>query len=376
MINYGKQTIDKSDINSVIKVLKSDFLTTGPEINKFEKQLNLKFGSKYSTVVNSGTSALFILGKALSWKSGDTIITSPLTFVATANCIINNDARVQFVDIDRETFTIDPNKLEEKLKKGKRVKAVIAMDYAGHPCDWKSLSYLSKKYKFKLINDGCHSLGSKYFNDEKYAAKYADFVTHSYHPVKAITTGEGGSILCNSKSYDKKIKLIRNHSLYLTKKDGPWHYEVKEPGNNFRLTDFQCALGISQLKKLNFFIKKRREIANVYYKYLKHDERFTLPIERKNIYHSYHLFPLQINFEKIKLNKKGIFNKFKKNNINLQVHYKPLHLQPFFRKFHNNRKDQLIVSESLYKKEISLPIFPSLKKIDLFKVIKQLLSIK
>ena len=144
MINYGKQTIDKSDINSVIKVLKSDFLTTGPEINKFEKQLNLKFGSKYSTVVNSGTSALFILGKALSWKSGDTIITSPLTFVATANCIINNDARVQFVDIDRETFTIDPNKLEEKLKKGKRVKAVIAMDYAGHPCDWKSLRYLSE----------------------------------------------------------------------------------------------------------------------------------------------------------------------------------------------------------------------------------------
>ena len=282
MISYGKQTLTDKDFKSVIKTLKSPFLTSGPLVGKFENELIKKFGGKFCSVVNNGTSALYILGKALGWKKGDCIATTPLTFLATANCIVNNNAKPEFIDIENETFTIDPQKLEDRLKK-KYFKAVIAVDYAGHPCDWESLKFLSKKYKFMLVNDACHSMGSKLNGSLKYATHYSDFVTQSYHPVKAITTGEGGSIFCKDKKIADKIKLIRNNSMNLTKKEGPWYYETHEPGFNFRITDFQCALGVSQLKKLNKFILARRKIASIYLKELINDERFIIPTEKKII---------------------------------------------------------------------------------------------
>ena len=375
MISYGKQTLTDKDFKSVIKTLKTDFLTSGPLVSKFENELIKKFGGKFCSVVNNGTSALYILGKALGWKKGDYIATTPLTFLATANCIVNNNAKPEFIDIENETFTIDPQKLEDELKK-KYFKAVIAVDYAGHPCDWESLKFLSKKYKFRLINDACHSMGSKIKGSLKYATNYSDFVTHSYHPVKAITTGEGGSIFCKDKKIADRIKLIRNNSMNLTKKEGPWYYEAHEPGFNFRITDFQCALGVSQLKKLNKFILARREIASMYLKELKNDDRFITPTEKKNYYHSYHLFPLQINFDKIKFSKKELFARFKKKGINLQVHYIPIHLQPYYKKRFGFKKNQFKNVENFYKKEISLPIYPSLKKNEIYRVINELLSLK
>lgn len=375
MINYGKQTLKENDIKSVVKILKTPFLTSGPYIEKFEKELIKKFGGNFCSVVNNGSSALYILGKSLGWKKEDRIITTPITFLATANCIVNNNAKPEFVDINNETYTIDPQRLEDKLKK-KYFKAVIAVDYAGHPCDWKALSYLSKKYKFKLINDACHAMGSKINNNLKYATHYSDFVTQSYHPVKAITTGEGGSIFSKNKKIANRIKEIRNNSMQLTKKDGPWYYEVNEPGQNFRITDFQCALGISQLKKLNNFILARRKIAKIYIKELKNDERFIIPKERENCFHSYHLFPLQINFNKLKISKIELFSKFKKKGINLQVHYIPVHLQPFYKKRFGFKKNQFKNAENFYKKEVSLPIYPSLKKKEIYKVINELLSLK
>lgn len=374
IINYGKQTLTNQDCDYVLKTLKSDFLTQGKEIEKFEKELLNKFGGKYCSVVNNGTSALNIIAKILNWKKNDNIITTPLTFLATANCIVNSGATPIFADIDSQTHTLDPQRVEDLVKKIK-VKAVIGVDYAGHPCDWSSLYYLSKKYKFKLINDACHSLGAKINDNEKYAIKYADFVTHSYHPVKAITTGEGGAIILKDKKFANKIKIIRSHGIIKKKKFKPWYYEINDAGFNYRITDFQCALGISQLKKLDNFIKARRKISKVYDKYLKQDERFVIPESANGIYHAYHLYPLQINFSKLKVNKLKLFNKFKKQGINLQVHYIPIHLQPFYKKKFGYKKNQFTNVEKFYEREVSLPIYPSLSKKYILKTIKMLLSL-
>lgn len=371
MINYGKHTILKRDIEEVTKILKSNHLTTGPTIEKFEDSLINKFGGKYCTVLSNGSAALFLLGKALNWKKGDHVATTPISFIATANCIVSNNASPEFVDIDLKTYTIDPNKLEEKLKK-KKLKAVIAVDYAGHPCDWESLKYLSNKYNFILINDACHSMGSEYNNNIKYAIKYAHFVTQSFHPVKAITTGEGGAIITNNKKISDKIKLIKNNSMIRNKNLDPWEYEIENHGMNYRISDIQCALGISQLKSLNNFIKKRRELAQIYHKELKFNDNFILPYEDKKVLHSYHLFPLQIKFDKMKITKKKMFHALLKKGIRLQVHYKPIHTQPFYEKNFQINRNELENSESFYKNEFSLPLFPSLKKNQLLKVIKEL----
>ena len=375
MINYGKQTLKENDLKAVIKALRKNFLTSGPGIEKFEKDLIKKFGGKFCSVVNNGTSALNIVGKVLGWKKGDNIITTPLSFLATANCIVNNNATPVFSDVENKSFTLDPEKLEDKLRK-MPVKAVIGVDYAGHPCDWESLRYLSKKYNFKLINDACHSMGSKLNDNIKYATYYSDFVTQSFHPVKAITTGEGGSIFSKDKKIANKIVQIRSHSMHRTKKEGPWYYEIHEAGSNFRITDFQCALGISQLKKLNNFIKVRRKIASIYLKELKDDERFIIPVEKPNCFHSFHIFPLQVNFDKIKIDKKELFKKFEKKGIKLQVHYIPIHLQPFYKKKFGYKNNQFPVAEKFYKKEISLPLYPDLKSNELYKVIKELHALR
>jgi UDP-4-amino-4,6-dideoxy-N-acetyl-beta-L-altrosamine transaminase len=371
IINYGRQTIDNSDIKSVVKTLKSNYLTQGPKVLEFEKAINKKFGSRYSVAVSNGTAALFIATRALGWKKKDVIITTPITFLATANCIENLGAKTDFVDINEKDFTIDPKKLEKKLKKNKKIKGVIAVDYAGHPSDWKSLRKLADKYKFTLINDNCHAIGAKYNNNLKYAIKYADIVTHSYHPVKTITTGEGGAILCKDKKIYEKIVRPRSHSIIRNKSNiKPWHYDVHEVGFNYRMSDIQCALGLSQLKKLSQFVKKRRLIANYYKKLLKDDKRFILPSENKNIFHSYHLFPLQIDFNKTKINKSILFKEMKKRGINLQVHYIPIYRQPFYRKKYNFKKEKFKNSERFFKRVLSLPIYPSLTFKDANKVIK------
>ena len=371
MINYGRQLIENDDIKAVLKTLKSEFLTQGFKTPEFEKEINKKFGGKYSCVLSNGTASLYLLGKALGWKKDDLIATTPISFIASSNCIVNNNATPEFIDIDNRTYLIDPNKLEHKLKK-KKIKAVIAVDYAGHPCDWKSLNYLSKKYGFILINDACHSMGSEYYSNKKYAIKYAHFVTQSFHPVKAITTGEGGSVISDNKRIIDKIKLMRSHSMIKNSKKFPWMYNILSTGQNYRITDIQCALGISQLKKLDRFIKERRKIAKFYVDRLKDYEIFTLPVEKKNCKHSFHLFPLLVEFKKIRHSKQEVFKRFLKEGIKLQVHYIPIHLQPFYKKnFRINRKE-LENAEEFYRKEVSIPIFPGLKKSQLFKVLSEL----
>ncbi len=372
--SYGRQSIDDSDIQAVIETLKSDWLTQGPTIQKFEQALNNKFGGKFASVVSNGTAGLHLIGLGLGWKKDEIVITSPITFLASANCAIYVGAIPDFVDINESSYTIDPNELEWKLKqysiRNRKVKAVVAVDYAGHPCDWSALKTLQEKYGFQLVNDYCHALGAEYNDEIQYAPKYADAVNLSFHPVKHITTGEGGAILTNNEALDKKIKIMRTHGMtkdesVLEKNDGPWYYEMHEPGFNYRITDFQCALGISQLKKLEINIERRRQIAEYYDKIFGKDNRFIIPKVSGFAKHAYHLYPLQINFNELKISKKNYFLKLKEKNINCQVHYVPVHLQPFYRKNFGFKAHDFPVAEKFYEHELSIPMYPALTEEDL-----------
>jgi len=369
MISYGKQSIDQADIDSVVEILKADWLTQGPSVEIFETNLKNYFGAKHACAVANGTAALHLTSLALGWEPNDIIITSPITFLATANCIVYAGATPDFVDIDSVSYTIDPNQLEEKIKtlrsEGKRVKAVIGVDYAGYPCDWESLRKIADKYELQLVNDNCHALGASYCKEKDYAVKYADVVTQSYHPVKHITTGEGGAILTNKPLIDDKVRLLRAHGMTkdsdkLENNNGSWYYEMHELGYNYRITDFQSALGSSQLKKLDSFVQKRCQIAKQYDDSFVNVENLQTPKVHSNIEHSYHLYPLRINFENLPITKVEFFEKMKEVDINLQVHYIPIHLQPFYKKKYGFQKDDFSISENFYQSEVSLPIYPDL----------------
>ncbi|MEW6195433.1 MAG: UDP-4-amino-4,6-dideoxy-N-acetyl-beta-L-altrosamine transaminase [Bacteroidota bacterium] len=372
--SYGKQTIDQDDINAVVEALKSDWMTQGPTIQKFEKALCEKFGSEFASVAANGTACLHLIALALGWKKDDIVITSPITFLASANCAIYAGANVDFADIDSASYTIDPEKLEDKLKfyasQNKKVKAVVAVDYAGHPCDWSALKNLKEKYNFQLVNDFCHSLGAEYNDDIQYAAKFANAVNLSFHPVKHITTGEGGAVLTNDEILNKKIKIFRTHGMtkdetILEKNDGPWYYEMHDVGFNYRITDLQCALGISQLSKLDKFVARRREIAKYYDSIFSTNDFFTHPHVSKNVKHAYHLYPLQIKFDRLKISKKELFAKLKEQRILGQVHYIPVHLQPFYRNNFGFRPGDFPVAEKFYEQEVSIPMYPTLTNEDL-----------
>lgn len=372
-ITYGKQFIDQDDIRSVLKSLKSEYLTQGPNIILFENNLKKKFNAKAVAVVSSGTAALHLSGIALGWKPNDIVVTVPLTFVATGNAVLYAGAKLELVDIDSKTLNIDPNLLEHRIKylkkSGKKITSVIAVDYAGNPCPWEDISYLSRKYNFSLINDNCHAIGSKYKNSIGYAVKYADIVTHSYHAVKTITTGEGGAILSLNKKLIEKIKILRTHGLkYFNGNKSKLFYDMQVLGYNYRLTDFQSALGVSQLNKLNKFISRRRSIAKIYDDGFRNNSMLTTPPTSKYSEHSYHLYPLQVNFDKIKISKKNLFIKMKRNNIILQSHYLPIYNHTYYKKKFNFKN--FPNSEKFYENEISLPMYYSLKDKDVTKIIK------
>ena len=380
MISYGKQFIDSKDIYAINKVLKGDWLTQGPQIEKFERALKNYFGAKYCAVVSNGTAALHLTGIALGWKKKDIVLTSPISFLSSSNSILYAGATPNFVDIDSSSYNIDVNKLEEKIRylnfKSKKVVAVVATDYAGHPCDWKTLKEIALKYDIRLVNDNCHAIGARYYHDKRYAVKYADVVTQSYHAVKNITTGEGGSVLTNNKKIFDKINMLRSHGILRgsklkTSNNSLWYYEMHKLGYNYRITDMQCALGISQLKKINKFIKRKKEIAKIYDTEFSKDSIFASPKVKQNYSHAYHLYPLLINFDKAR-QKKKLFEKLYNENIKLQVHYIPIHLQPYYRKNYGFQKGDFPTAENFYNKEISLPIYYSLKNKDIFRIIKKI----
>ena len=382
MISYSKQFIDYQDIDFLKKNLKNDYLTQGNLIERFENSLKLYFKAKYCCVVSSGTAALHLSGIALEWSEKDIVLLSPNTFVATANTVLYSNAKPDFIDIDKKTLNINIDLLEQKIifykKNGRNVNTVIATDYAGHPCDWKSLYYLKKKYKFNLINDNCHSIGSRIDNDKGYASKYADIVIHSYHPVKAITTGEGGSVLTNNSKLYQKIKLLRSHGIErsktLSKKYGNWYYNINNIGYNYRLSEINCALGITQLKKLNKFIIKKRSNAKIYDKIFNKNKDFIIPFQAKSYFHSYHLYVLQYDFKKNKISKKSFFNFMNKKNINLQVHYVPIYKFKLYKNKFNYNIKNFPNCENFYNSAFSIPNYYNLSKKNIEYIGKKILE--
>ncbi len=380
-LRYSTQTISKEDIANVSKVLKSELLTQGPRTEEFENKIKFLVGSKYALATNSASSALLLACKSLSLKAGDLFWTVPNSFVATANCGILCGLKIDFIDIDPETWNISIEKLENKLKiarkKGRLPKLIIVVHLAGLPVNPVKLKNLSRKYKFKIIEDASHSFGGKYCSRRVGCSKWSDITVFSFHPVKIITTGEGGCCTTNQKKYYEKLKALRNNGIIKEEKNfrfknlGPWYYEQHSIGYNFRMNDIQSALGISQLKNLNIFLGKRHKIAKFYRANLKN-----LPIKfqkiEKNLYSTYHLFIIKLNI-KYKYLYKNFFNYLRSNNLFVNLHYLPIHLQPFYRKF-GFKKKQFPIAEEYSETAISIPIYPNLKKKEQIKIINLIKS--
>ena len=380
-LKYSTQTINKKDIINVSKVLKSEFLTQGPKTSEFENKIKLLVGSKYALVTNSGSSALLLACKALSLKPGDLFWTVPNSFVATANCGILCDLKIDFIDIDPNTWNISIKDLEKKLKiakkKRKLPKLIIVVHLGGLPVNPIKLKNLSRKYKFKIIEDASHSFGGKYYFKKVGCSKWSDITVFSFHPVKIITTGEGGCCTTNQKKYYEKLIALGNNGIikkiknFKFKNLGPWYYEQHSIGYNFRMNDIQSALGISQLKNLNIFLKKRNKIAKIYHDYLKN-----LPIKfqkiEKKFYSTYHLFIIKLDVRYKYLHRK-FFNYLRSKNIFVNLHYLPIHLQPFYRKF-GFKKNQFPVSEEYSETAISIPVYPNLKRKEQIKIINHIKS--
>jgi UDP-4-amino-4,6-dideoxy-N-acetyl-beta-L-altrosamine transaminase len=378
MIPYGKQDINNEDIKAVIDVLKSDFLTQGPLVPQFEKAVTEYTGSKYGVAVNSATSALHIACMALGIKEGDIVWTSPITFVASANCALYCGASVDFVDIDKKTFNMCPNKLEKKLVQAKKKnllpKAIIPVHLAGQSCDMKKIKQLSKKFNFKIIEDASHGIGGKYLNKPIGSCIYSDITVFSFHPVKIITTAEGGMAVTNDKNLALEMAKYRSHGIVRGSKeiknnDGPWYYEQIDLGFNYRMTDIFAALGISQIKRLDSFVNKRHKIAEEYKKKLQHLDWISLPEQDKKTHSSFHLFIIRINKEKIKISHKEFFEKLRNSGILVNLHYIPLYRHPYYSKMGFKKKD-FPESESYYSEAISIPIFPKMKKKEISEVVK------
>jgi len=367
IIPYNRQHIDTSDIKLVNKVLKSDLITQGPNVGKFEKAIAKRVKSKYAVASNSATSSLHLACMAIGLKKGDWLWTSPNSFVASSNCGLLCSAKIDFIDINPRTYNLDVDRLEKKLVKAKKSKklpkAVVPVHFAGLPCEMKKIFELSKKYKFKIIEDASHALGAKYNSEDIGNCKYSDIAVFSFHPIKMITTIEGGVATTNNQKYADQMSKLRTHGIVKEKfkmkrkKEGNWYYEQNDLGLNYRMNDVQAALGLSQLKKLNKFLKRRREIAKLYIKKLK-----KLPVnfqlENLKLKSSYHLFVIEI--QKGKKLKKKIFDILRRNNILVNVHYIPIHLQPYYMKNFGFKKGQFKLAENYYDRAISLPIYYSL----------------
>ena len=369
-IPYGKQSIDEDDINSVVEVLKSDFLTTGPKIKEFEDELCKYTNAKYCVAVANGTAALHLASLVLLNK-GDKVITTPNSFVATSNSILYVEAIPIFVDI-QEDGNIDLDLCEEELKKDSSIKAIYVVHFSGNPIEQEKLKYLKESYNIKILEDCAHSLGATFEDIKAGSCENSDCSILSFHPVKHITTGEGGAVTTNSKEIYEKLLELRAHGIKRLQEFAPWYYEMHSLGFNYRITDMQAALGISQLKKLDSFVKRRKEIALKYDKALLNS--VVKPLYSFNNNSSYHLFVVKVDFSKLNISKVELFNKMREKNIGLQLHYIPINKQPYYKSLGYGNEDTPIMNR-YYDECFSLPMYSSLSNEEQEYVIKTLFEI-
>lgn len=362
-IPYGRQDIDADDINTVVQILKSDWLTQGPVIDEFEQATASMCHAKFAIAVTSATAALHLACLALDLGPGDILWTTPNTFVASSNCALYCGASVDFVDIDEKTYNLSVLALEEKLKwakaHNKLPKVLVVVHFAGQSCDMKAIKTLIEPYGIKLIEDASHAIGGSYQNTKVGSCAYSDIAIFSFHPVKIITTGEGGMLLTNSEELKKKLQLLRSHGItrdpqmMVGESDGAWYYQQIDLGFNYRITDIQAGLGLSQLKKIDSFVQRRRELAAQYDQLLAALPVIT-PWQSPDCISAYHLYPIQIKQE-AETTRKAVFDALREAKIGVNVHYIPVHTQPYYQQL-GFKKGAFPIAESYYERAISLPL--------------------
>lgn len=356
MIPYGKQTIEQDDIQAVVDVLKSDFLTTGPKIAEFEQTVADYVGAKYAVAISNGTSALHAACFAAGIEPGDEVITTPLTFAASANCVLYCGGTPVFADVDPKTYNIDPEDIQRKITD--RTKAIIAVHLAGQPCDMDAIHSIAREHGLIVIEDGAHALGSVYKG--KKVGSMSDMTTFSFHPVKPITTGEGGMIVTDNEDFYKKMILFRSHGItrddsMMTRNDGPWFYQQFNLGYNYRITDIQCALGRSQMKKLDRFLARRKEIVARYNEAFADCDNIITPYQLSDTESGWHLYIVQVK----KCDRRQVFENMRENGIGVNVHYIPVYMHPYYQE-HGYENVHCANAEEIYSHIISLPLYPGL----------------
>lgn len=393
---YGRQDIDQNDIDAVVEILKSDWLTQGPTIERFEDKLKERLGADRVITCANGTAALHLTMMALDLKPDDVVLTTPITFMASANCARFVGAKIGFVDIDYNTGLISYDKLEEAIiaDKNKNIRAVVPVHLTGHPVDLPKISKFCVDNDIDVIDDCCHALGARFeYQGKKYnigGNGFAKMSAFSFHPVKHIATGEGGAVATGDKALAEKLYRFRNHGInrerFINKdmayasdsKPNPWYHEMQDLCPNCRLTDIQAALGISQLNKLDYSLQRRNEIAKYYSTQIEElfDEDEVRPLKQKeDAYNAYHLYVLQINFDRFKIERAELMNKLRERNIGTQVHYIPIHLQPYYRNLLGTKPGDFPNAEKYYERALSIPMYPQLTESDCDRVLGEIKEI-
>jgi perosamine synthetase len=371
---YGRQWIDEDDIQAVTAVLRSDWLTTGPAVDAFENDVAVFTGARHAVAVSSGTAALHAAMHALEIGAGDEVIVPPITFAATANVVVFRGAKPVFADVDPETLCINPASIVERITP--RTRAVIAVDYAGQPCDYQTLRSITNRHGLALVADACHALGAEYRS--RRVGTLADLTAFSFHPVKHITTGEGGMTVTNDAGLANRMRVFRNHGITTDHRQrsecGSWFYEMVDLGYNYRISDFQCALGSAQLRKLPERLEQRRRIAAQYACRLAGDERITPLGLRDDARHAWHLYVVRLGRDGNPVDRARTFQRMREAGIGVNVHYIPVHLHPYYRQTLGTAPGLCPEAESAYGRILSLPMFPQMSVADVDYVAEALIE--
>lgn len=370
LLPYGHQSIDEEDIQAVVQVLQSDWITTGPKVTEFEEALARYVGAKHAVSFSSGTAALHSAAFAAGLHPGDEVITTPMTFCATANCILYMGATPVFADVTADTLNINPDEAANRITE--KTKAIIPVDYAGHPADLNTIRELAKEKNLIVIEDACHALGAEYKGRQ--VGGICDMTVFSFHPVKHITTGEGGMVTTNDDEIAAKLRRFRNHGIEGDARQrqakGQWYYEMVDLGYNYRLTDIGCALGMSQLMKLDRNLSRRRKVADCYNTVLKDLPGIILPEVKKEVLPAWHLYPIRFERSSFRAGRAEIFAALRAENIGVNVHYIPVHTHPFYRRLFGEHSWNYPVAEAAYETLISLPMFHGMNDQDVENVIE------
>jgi perosamine synthetase len=367
---YGRHSIDEDDLQAVVDVLRSDWLTTGPKVGEFEEAFAARVGAKYAVSFSSGTAALHGAAFAAGLKPGDEAITTPMTFAATANCVLYQGATPVFADVSADTLNLDPEKAAERITR--RTRAIIPVDYAGHPADLDAILDLAARHGLVLIEDACHAVGAEYHGHR--VGSIAHLSVFSFHPVKHIATGEGGMVTTDRADFAETLRRFRNHGISSDARqrqaEGQWRYEMVLLGFNYRLTDIACALGLSQLKKLETNLARRREIAARYTSAFRNLDGVVVPSVRADVNPAWHLYPIRVNPALLNTDRAHVFRALRAENIGVNVHYIPVHLHPYYRDQFGYRSGEYPVAEAAYEQLISLPMFHGMSDQDVEDVIR------